>query len=77
MTTHILRRALLSIAIAACDMSALPAPAHAADGVTRWSEFAIRSNEDGKTGTVSCSCTLAGKGDRPGWRCGLPEFAAC
>ena len=47
MTTHILRRALLSIAIAACDMSALPAPAHAADGVTRWSEFAIRSNEDG------------------------------
>lgn len=42
----ILRPALLAIALLGCDMAVLAPSAHAADAVTRWSEFAIRPGED-------------------------------
>jgi PAP2 superfamily len=42
-----LRSVLFTIAVVGCGMAVLAPPAHAADAVTRWSEFAIRPNEDG------------------------------
>jgi PAP2 superfamily len=41
-----LRLVLFTIAVVGCDAAMLPPPAHAADAVTRWSEFAIRPGED-------------------------------
>jgi hypothetical protein len=42
----LLSSALFAIALVGCDMALLAPSAHAADAVTRWSEFAIRPNED-------------------------------
>ena len=43
----ILRSALFAIALVGCDTALVAPSAHAADAVTRWSEFAIRPNEEG------------------------------
>ena len=42
----ILRSALLTLAVVGCELAVLPPSAHAADAVTRWSEFAIRPSGD-------------------------------